>query len=404
MNSENINNFNNEHKDLDVSMLEVFWQKKFFIIAFTLAAFVFAFVLAKTSRPMFQARASFFALEGAKYRGGGVDPFVSAAQVSNYITQTTEMNRSHSIATQLLLIVYSRSLAKMVIDEMPEIADYMWPNADKTHPLYKEMLAERLRSTVFVDLTNHTKPPVLVTTLGDPQLAVKLANTYLDVLRVFVDKNSINNETKNRTYLETQVGRYREELEKAEKALKEFEVSNRLVDIELQARGALNLIQNFRGDLIKKQIDLEVLTNSPTSSKEAIRKLQEEIDHLKQQIDFQAKGLVPEKLVADGIEYYQFIPGGILALPELASKHGHLKRDVENLRKIYSTLIERLELARLREQVEPTTFFVLDPAVAAPQVAPNVKVQSIYGGMLGLLLSCCFLVVKTLLMPVRKLT
>lgn len=399
MNNENTN-ATNGHQDLDVSMLEVFWQKKFFILVFTLAAFVFAFVLAKTSRPMFQARASFFALEGARHRGQ--DPLTSAQQLSDYITQTT--GGRHSIATQLLLIIYSRSLAKMVIDEMPEIADYMWPNADKSHPMFKEMLGERLRSTVFVDLTNHTKPPVLVTTLGNPALAVKLANTYLDVLKKFIDANSINQETQNRKYLEAHTAKYREDLEKAEAALREFEVSNRLVDIELQARGAMNLIQSFRGELIRKQIDLELQTNSPTGSKEAIRKLQEEISHLKQQIDFQAKGIAPEKLVADGIEYYQFIPGGVLALPELAAKHRHLKLEAENLRKIYSTLIDRLEMARLREQVEPTAFFVLDPAVAAPQVAPNVKVQSIYGGMLGLLLSCCFLVVKTLLMPVRKTT
>lgn len=401
MSSNENNNMTNGNQDLDVSMLEVFWQKKWFIVAFTAAAFVFAFVLAKASPAVFQARASFFALEGAKYRGSN-DPFVSASQVSNYITQTTEMSRYQSIATQLLLIVYSRSLAKMVIDEMPEIADYMWPNADKTNPLYKEMLAERLRSTVFVDLTNHTKPPVLVTTLGNPLLAVKLANTYLDVLRKFIDENSINQESKNRAYLETHTARYLEALKKAEKSLQEFETENRLIDIELQARGALNLIQTFRGDLVKKQIEFEMLSNSPTASKDELRKVTQEIAHYKQQIDFQAKGITPDYITTEGVDYYQFLPGGIMALPVLASQHSMLKREVENLKKIYSTLLERLELARLREQVEPTTFFVLDPAVVAPQVAPNVKVQSIYGGMLGLLLSCCFLVVKTLLIPVRK--
>jgi len=399
MNNENIN-ANNGHQDLDVSMLEVFWQKKVFIIVFTIAAFVFAYALAKTSRPMFQARASFFALEGARQRGQ--DPLASAQQISDYITQTTGVR--HSVATQLLLIIYSRSLAKMVIDEMPEIADYMWPNADKSHPMFKDMLGERLRSTVFVDLTNHTKPPVLVTTLGHPQLAVKLANTYLDVLKKFIDANSINQEAQNRRYLESHTAKYRQDLDKAEAALRDFEVSNRLVDIELQARGALNLIQTLRGELIRKQIELEVLAKSPISSKDAMRRLQEEVGYLKQQIDFQAKGIAPDSFLADGVEYYQFIPGGIIALPDLAAKHRQLKVEVENIRKMYSTLIDRLEIARLREQVEPTAFFVLDPAVAAPQVAPNVKVQSIYGGMLGLLLSCCFLVVKTLLMPVRKTT
>lgn len=389
-----------ENKDLDVSMLEVFWQKKWFIVAFTVAAFISALILAKASPALFQARASFFALEGAKYRGN--DPLISAGEVSNYITRTTEMRNSHSIATQLLLILYSRSLAKMVIDEMPELAEYMWPNADKTNPLYKDILGERLRTTIFVDLTNHTKPPVLVTTLGNPALAVKLANTYLEVLRKFVDENSINHESKNRAYLETHTARYLDLLKKAEKSLQEFETENKLIDIELQARGALNLIQSFRGDLVKKQIELEMLNSSPTANKEAVRQITAEIEHFKGQIDFQAKGIAPDYLASSAIEYYQFLPGGVMALPELASKHGLLKREVESLKTIYSSLLEKLELARLREQVEPTTFFVLDPAVMAPQIAPNVKVQSIYGGMLGLLLSCCFLVVKTLLLPERK--
>lgn len=243
----------------------------------------------------------------------------------------------------------------------------------------------------------------LVVTLGDRELAVKLTNKYLEVLRKFVDENSITNETKNRTYIEKQTARYREELEKAEDLLKKFEVENRLVDIELQARGALNLIQSFRSELVRKQIDLEMLNSSQTASKDSIRKIQLEIDSIMQQIDFQAKGTAPLSLDSENVEYYQFIPGGIIALPELAARHGRLKREVTNLAKIYGVLIEKLEMARLREQGEPTTFFVLDPAVSAYQVAPNVKVQSIYGGMLGLLLSCCFLVVKTLLLPVRKI-
>lgn len=402
MNSTENNNMANNTKDLDVSMLEVFWQKKWLILAFAFAAFVFAFILAKSSRPLYQARASFFALEGAKYRGSN-DPFTSAAQVSNYITQTTEMSRYQSIATQLLLIVYSRSLAKMVIDEMPELAEYMWPDADKSNPLYKDKLGEMVRTTVFVDLTNHTKPPVLVTTLGNPDLAVKLANKYLEVLRTFIDKNSINYEAKDRAHLETQTNRYREELEKAENLLKNFEIGNRLVSIELQAKGALEILQNLKSVLITKQRNLEILNNSPTASKDEARKIEEEISSIKKQIDFQENGIAPEGTTASSQEYIQLIPGGVMALPELAAQHSRLRREVDNLTKIYSTLIERLELARLREQVESTTFFVLDPAVSAPQVAPNVKVQSVYGGMLGLLLACCFLVVKTLLIPVRKI-
>jgi uncharacterized protein involved in exopolysaccharide biosynthesis len=388
--------------DLDHSMLEVFWRYKFLIIVVTIVGYLVGYFIAAAARPVYQARASFFALEGAKYRESG-DPLVSAGQVSEYIVQTTEFNKSHSIATQLLLILYSRSLAKMVIDEMPEIADYMWPDADKSDPMYKDSLAEMLRGTVAVDLTNHVKPPVLVTTLGDPKLAVKLANVYLDMLRKFIDENSINNETKNRVYLETQTAKYREELEKAENQLKEFEISSCLVCVESQSRGALTILQGLKSELLKKMRDREVLKNSSTASLSEISRIEEEISILKSQIDFQEKGLLPEGKSADASTYVQLIKGGIMALPELASKHNRLQREIDNLKKIYGILFDKLELARLREKVEPTTFFVLDPAVSARQVAPNPKVQSTYGAMLGFLFSCCCLVIKSLFFPMKKI-
>lgn len=382
-------------------MLEVFWRYKLLIITLTIIGYLVGYIIAASTKPVYQARASFFALEGAKYRDSS-DPLVSAGQVSEYIVQTTEFNKNHSIATQLLLILYSRSLAKMVINEMPEIADYMWPNADKSDPMYKDNLAEMLRGTVAVDLTNHVKPPVLVTTLGEPRLAVKLANVYLEMLRKFIDENSINNETKNRVYLETQTVKYREELEKAENVLKEFEIASCLVCVDSQSRGALTILQGLKSELLKKMRDRDVLKNSSTASLNEITRIEEEINILRSQIDYQEKGILPDGSTADSSTYVQLIKGGIMALPELASKHNRLTREVENLKKIYGILFDKLELARLREKVEPTTFFVLDPAVSARQVAPNPTVQSTYGAMLGFILSCCCLVIKTLFFPSKK--
>ncbi len=382
-------------------MYEVFIKRRFFIIAMTALGFLIALILGMLSPKIYQARASFFALEGSRWnRDNGGTVFPVSNSMGSFITETTSMKKD--IARQLLLIIYSRSLAKLVVDELPELSDHFWPGADKNHPLYKERLAAMVRGAIMVDLTNHTKPPVMVCNMTNPDLAVATANKYLEVLRKYIESNSLNQESKNRQYLEKQSKLYEASLEKTEEDLRKFEVKHKLISLDTQAKSALNVIQSLKSQLIVKSRELEILENSPTSPKDEIRRLRRELDSIKSEISFQENGNIDNLNVNEKHRYTEIIDGGVSAVPNLAAEHSKLRRIKENMEKIHSMLVEKLELAKLKEQMEPTSFYVLDPAVTAMQIAPNVRLQSIYGAIVGLFLACGYLLVTTLINPVTN--
>lgn len=385
-----------ENVSQDVTLAEVFWQKRIFILICTLIGLLIAFGMAVRSPKIYQARASFFALEGSRYsRSNSILP---NSEMGSFLTSTIPARTK--IARQLLLIIYSRSLAKEVIKTMPdEIGNYFMPGANKNNPMYIERLAEALRHSVFVDLTNHVKPPVMVVNLRDPKLAVKLANKYLDVLHLFIKKNSLNQEAKNRAYLTEQVKAYEVKLNAAEEALRKYEVANKLISLGSQARGALDVVHKLKSDLIVKERELDILKNSPVAQKSDIRKLEGQVASMKKQIDFQESGARSNSTAEN---YMEIIKGGIEAIPDLTIAHNRLVRERDNMQKIYSMLVEKLELAKLKEQMTPTSFIVLDPAVTARRIAPRVRVQSLYGGIVGFFLACGYLMLLTLFKPVTN--
>jgi uncharacterized protein involved in exopolysaccharide biosynthesis len=393
-------NTTQNHFELEpLTIIEVFFNRKWFIGVCVALGFAISMIMAISSPKIYQARASFFALEGSRWsRNSG--PFPTANGMGSFIQDTTSAKKD--IARQLLLIIYSRSLAKKVIEQMPELAEHFMPGVDKNSYLYKDRLAQRVRKTVFVDLTNHTKPPILVVNMTDPKLAVKTANKYLEVLKAYIQENSLNQETKNRVYLEKQAVNYEKELKEAEEDLRQFEKENKLVSLDSQAETALGIMQGLKSKMIAKQREFEILAKSPTAPKSELRTLKEEISSLEKQIDYQEKGKYDNAEFAAGKDYTQIIAGGISAIPDLAVKHKRLKRNRDNFEKVHSMLIEKLELAKLKEQMKPTSFYILDPAVTASKIAPRVKLQSIYGAILGLFLACGYLIVITLLGPVTN--
>ena len=385
-------------QDESFPLLDIFWEKKLLVLGFVFVGFLVAMLMAISSPKLYQARASFFALEGSRWSRNS-SPIDNTNNMGSFIQNTTSAKKD--IARQLLLIIYSRSLAKKVIDEMPELCEHFLPGVPKTATLYKDRLAQIVRRVVFVDLTNHTKPPILVVNMTNPELAIKTANKYLEVLKKYIQENSLNQETKNRVYLEKQAKNYELELKKAEEDLRGFEMENKLVSIDVQAKTALDILQSLKSDIIQRQRKLEILKASKMASKQDLRSIKEEIAAIEKQIDFHERGTNAESAV-NNEKYSQIIAGGVAAIPDLVIKHKRLKRNRDNFAKVHSMLIDKLELAKLKEQMKPTSFFILDPAVTASQIAPRVRLQSIYGGIVGFFSAMLYLLAITLFYPVTN--
>jgi uncharacterized protein involved in exopolysaccharide biosynthesis len=118
----------------------------------------------------------------------------------------------------------------------------------------------------------------------DPVLAAAIANRYLDALQQALNDNAFSLAKKNRLFIAAQLERTREDLNKAEEALKQFEQTHKIVSLKDQTSAAVKTLGSLEEQVMLKEVQLGVHQRLLKGASREVYLLEEELRGLRSQL------------------------------------------------------------------------------------------------------------------------
>ncbi len=262
---------------------------------------------------------------------------------------------------------------------------------------YLEKTYEKLADRSDIKVARDTQVISVSVKDRDPQRAADMANLYVDALDQINRKVNITEGQRKRAFLETRLGKVKEDLVKAELDLKEFQEKYKLVSIDEQARVAIEGAAQIKGEIIAAQTELQVLRQFGTERQNEAIVLKSKIRELKNQLAKIERGapgtasLKGNKTAKNNSDFY--IPFN--ELPELGMQLVRLMREAKIQEEIFKLITTQYELAKIEEAKDVDTIQILDRAVppdykSSPKRALIVILSAVVAFFLAIFLAFFF--------------
>lgn len=223
----------------------------------------------------------------------------------------------------------------------------------------------------------------------DPQLAADMANFYIDSLDRMVMRLEITEASKQRTFISERLVQTQRELRQAEEALRQFQELHRAISLPEQAKGAVEVAAQLRGEIMASEVQLEVMRNFATEANPEVVKLKRRIEEMKRhlgQMQYGKGWTLPAESRNHG-ESYSEIHVPFSQIPELGLELARLTRGVKVQETVYTLLTQQLEQSKIAEARDMPVVRALDTAVPADRkVKPKIKLNMAIAGITSLFL------------------
>jgi tyrosine-protein kinase Etk/Wzc len=190
----------------------------------------------------------------------------------------------------------------------------------------------------------------------DPQRAADMANYFVKILNDVNSELHVMNARANREFIEMRYKKNLVDLRNSEDSLRAFQIKYGVVALPEQLAASIKAMAEISGKLAVKQVEVEVLRKSLSSTHPSVAAAQIEADALQEKIrdlnngQGEVKGqmniLVPFRLA-----------------PDLGVKYVRLFREVEIQNKILEFVTPLYEQAKVEEQRATPSVIVLDYAL-----------------------------------------
>ncbi|RMF64823.1 MAG: hypothetical protein D6743_08825 [Calditrichaeota bacterium] len=190
-----------------------------------------------------------------------------------------------------------------------------------------------------------------------PELAAQVANAFVEQLDRVNKEKSFSKAKSSRLYIEEQLKLTQRNLEKASRALADFQSKYKAVNLEEQTKVAIEKAGEIKGTIMAKEVELEVARQTMKKDNPVVLRLQKELDELRQQYEhLQFGNSVPFEQKKD-----YFIP--FADVPEVGLKFAELLREVKVQETVWQLLNQQYYTAKIQEARDTPTVQVLDVAV-----------------------------------------
>ncbi len=209
---------------------------------------------------------------------------------------------------------------------------------------------------------------------GNQKLVALLANAYVEELLRLTRVLAVTEAAQRRMFFERQLELAKNNLAKAEVALKGALETQGVVSVDGESRGVVETIARLRAQVSAKTIELNSMQAFVTTANPAYRRVAEEISSLRGELSKLENG-----------------SGSATAAPAVDSKRGGLEnvqrmRDLKYYQMMYELLAKQYEAARLDEAKDPSIIQVLDPAVSPERHVRPKRVIMVLIAALGAML------------------
>ncbi len=272
--------------------------------------------------------------------------------------------------TVYIEMLKSRTLGEKIIDEFGLMKSYKTDRIEDALDAFHSHIGFSLLENGLLIVTFEDK---------SPERAAQIANRMIEFLDEITRDLKVSRAGRTRTFVERQLKEREQLLAAAENELKEFQQTNRTVDLDEQLRSAMDLITQLSGRAIALETEMKIMEHyTSKSSAEYLLKQTEYMEVVGQLNKLKAQGRDSDKDMVRA-----FIPR-LGDIPDVALQYIRLRRAVEVQTTVYKMLVNEYEKARIEEARDTPVVQVLDEA-RAPTIRsrPKRKILAIVGGLLG---------------------
>jgi len=195
-------------------------------------------------------------------------------------------------------------------------------------------------------------------TTDEPELSSKMAKEYLLLLSEQLNSFNIESAKNTKEFLEKRLKEIKDELDLASKRLTNFQVQNKMIDLEKQGQAIITEIAELQSNIIKSEAELQGLSKIYTDNNLRIQSLRASISSLKTRLN---------KLISKNNIYTTVKNNGnteftvnLLDIPSFAVDYVNLSRNVKILEQVFILLTKEYELSKLKESKDKVILKVLD--------------------------------------------
>jgi tyrosine-protein kinase Etk/Wzc len=336
--------FAQEEQEINLlELLQVVVRRRRLIMKICGAAAIVSVVVCLILPDIYSATAK--VLPPSKESGGGLAALLGqAGGLGGLAGLASGMGLGGGSTDLYLGILKSRSVADAVIKRLD------------LQKIFEKKTMEETRKALehVVKMQAGTKDGIIsiVAESKDPRLAALLANTFVDELgRKSVQLNLTKAGTE-RVFLEKRLDIVKEDLKRAEEALRSFEVKNKAIKVDSQAAASIQGIARLKAEIISREVQLASLKSYQTDESQEVKALQTALGKLRSQLG----GLIGGGGSGDGIP-------NMGSAPNLGIEYLRRMRELKIQEAIFEQLTKQYELAKLTEAKDSSSLQVLDEAV-----------------------------------------
>ena len=188
------------------------------------------------------------------------------------------------------------------------------------------------------------------------KLAADIANQFvyeLDLVHKNLKSESARN---NRVFIEKRYEKTLEELHRSEERLKEFQEKYSTISLPEQIQAAIEIAAQLKGEILAKEVELEVLNSSMNQESFKIIVIKKELEELKYQLNRMENSGALEATTD------RLFPA-FAKIPDLGMQSLRLQRDVTVQNTLFTFLTQQYEEAKIQEAKDTPTVQMLDKAV-----------------------------------------
>lgn len=213
----------------------------------------------------------------------------------------------------------------------------------------------------------------------DPKFAAELANAYVNELRALTGRLAISEAQQKRVFFEAQMTKAKDELIKAEVAVKESQERGGLVSVDAQTQSTIGAAAQLRAQVVAKEVQIQAAKPYAGPENPELRRMLSELSSLKIQL---------EKLeVGSG-------SGRAAGTSASADSLGNVRlyRELKYQEAIFGAMVQQFQLARVEESKEAPLIQQVDVArpperKSGPARALIVALATVAGLSMGILVA-----------------
>lgn len=364
-----------------IDVIGVLYRYKWMIVGITFAAAVGVVVFSIVSivmppetspLPNYYEPEAIVLIDGGQQQAGGLQQALQAQGLGGFAGAAgVETGGYGELAP---LIMRTNTVLDTIVDEFDVIERF-----DVDEPV-RSYARRAVRENMSVQHESETRTLHLRFSHIDPEYATGIVNRLVELLEDRFSNLSSTREEQRRDMIEGKLVDLEEEIERMESEIQDFQRRYGAIDPQAYAREQVSMVGELRSRLIATEIEARMQTEFSHIDDPQTQRLRAEADELRSTIEeMEARYFRRAEEQTDDAEN-MLSDAGIPDedIPELATRYARLERELNVQGRIYESLNEQYELARLAAEDESLAFQVVEYAdVPELKAGPSRAVLSI---------------------------